>query len=89
MIKNLSPSVVILDIGMPKVSGMSVLTTMRRDPGMRRIPVLMLTARQQETDFSMALGFGANDYVIKPFDPLDVVTRAVGLAQKLEPMLAA
>lgn len=78
-IRNSSPDAAILDIGMPRISGLTVLTEIRKSAQTRTIPVLMLTARQQKSEVSMALGFGANDYVVKPFDATDVVTRLLRL----------
>ncbi|HML17658.1 MAG TPA: response regulator [Bryobacteraceae bacterium] len=78
-IRDLSPDAAILDIGMPRISGLTVLTEIRKAPETRELPILMLTARKQKSEVSMALGFGANDYVVKPFDPTDVVARLLRL----------
>ena len=79
VIRNLGPDAVILDIGMPRVSGLSVLTEIRKTQQNHTLPILMLTARQQRSDVNMALGFGASDYITKPFDPEDVVVRITRL----------
>jgi len=81
-VKKLSPAVLILDIGMPRVSGMSVLTDIRKAQGNHTVQVLMLSVRQQQGDINMAFGYGANDYAVKPFDPEDVVLRVMRLLPK-------
>ena len=74
-VRKLSPDALVLDIGMPRISGMSVLRELRRDPANRALQILMLSVRQQRNDISMALAFGATDYAIKPFDPEALVMR--------------
>jgi DNA-binding response OmpR family regulator len=78
-VRELSPDLLVLDIGMPRISGMSVLRELRRDPAHRAVQILMLSVRQQRNDISMALAFGANDYAVKPFDPEDLVIRIMRL----------
>ena len=72
---SLSPDLLILDVVMPGMSGMSLLREIRKERKNSRLPILMLSARQQRSDISMALAYGANDYVVKPFDPEDIVLR--------------
>ncbi len=66
---------VVLDVNMPKISGFEVLKTLKQDEATRPIKVAMLTSRQQETDIVRAFGLGADDYVVKPFNPLELVAR--------------
>jgi len=75
MVKSLNPDALVLDISMPRISGISVLTEIRKVQRNRTMPILMLTARRQTTDVSMAMAFGATDYATKPFDPEDVIVR--------------
>ncbi|WP_105617025.1 response regulator transcription factor [Vallitalea okinawensis] len=63
---------VILDIMMPKVNGLEVLKELRRSS---KIPVLMLTARGTDSDKILGLGLGADDYMVKPINPMEVVAR--------------
>jgi DNA-binding response OmpR family regulator len=63
------PSMVVLDLMLPKMSGLDVCKILRRDPETRAIPVLMLTAKADEIDRIAGLEFGADDYVVKPFSP--------------------
>ncbi len=78
-VRSLSPDVLVLDIGMPKVDGMAILWEIRRAQKNHAVQILMLTARQHRSDISMALAIGANDYAAKPFDPKDVVLRIMRL----------
>jgi two-component system response regulator len=62
------PAVVLLDIKMPRMSGLEVLKTMRTDERMRRIPVVILSSSREESDLARSWDLGANAYVIKPVD---------------------
>ena len=74
--------VVILDINMPKTDGFGVLSQLRLRPESHRTPVLMLSARSQEHDIVKAFDLGADDYVTKPFNPLELVTRIRRLTRR-------
>jgi DNA-binding response OmpR family regulator len=73
---------VLLDINMPKTDGFGVLAQMRLRPESRSTPVLMLSARVQEHDIVKAFDLGADDYVTKPFNPLELVFRARRLLRR-------
>ena len=60
------PCVVLLDLKMPKVNGLEVLRTIKNDPELRTIPVVMLTSSRQERDLAESYQLGANAYVVKP-----------------------
>jgi two-component system response regulator len=62
------PAVVLLDIKMPRMSGLEVLKAMRIDERMRRIPVVILSSSREESDLARSWDLGANAYVIKPVD---------------------
>lgn len=66
------PDLVVLDVMLPEVDGFSVLTELRRSGN---IPVILLTARTEETDRVLGLELGADDYVVKPFSPRELVAR--------------
>ncbi len=70
-----APHAIILDAMMPVVDGYEVLRRIRESPQTAGIPVLMLTARRQEGDIVEALRLGANDYMVKPFIPEELVAR--------------
>jgi CheY-like chemotaxis protein len=62
------PAVVLLDIKMPRMNGLEVLTQMRADERLRRIPVVILSSSREESDLARSWDLGANAYVIKPVD---------------------
>jgi len=66
------PDLVILDLGLPQLDGLDVTRTLRRDGD---LPIIMLTARDDETDKLIGLELGADDYVTKPFSPRELVAR--------------
>ncbi len=69
------PDIVLLDIMMPGRSGLDVLAQWRAEPGTADLPVIMLTARAQDYDINHGLELGADDYIVKPFSPRDLVRR--------------
>jgi len=73
MIKACEPSVVVLDIMLPGIDGFEVCRRIRQD--MPDIIIIMLTARGQDTDKITGLELGADDYMVKPFNPLELVAR--------------
>jgi two-component system alkaline phosphatase synthesis response regulator PhoP len=66
------PDLVILDLNLPLIDGLDVCRTIRRESN---TPVIMLTARVEETDRLIGLEIGADDYIVKPFSPREVVAR--------------
>ena len=66
-VRELPPDILILDIDMPLLNGFDVLHTIRGDPGLRRLPIILLTASDELVHVERGLGLGANDYVVKPF----------------------
>jgi CheY-like chemotaxis protein len=62
------PSVILLDIKMPKVSGIEVLRRVKGDPHLKRLPVVMLTSSRQSPDIAQCYALGANAYVVKPVE---------------------
>ncbi len=75
------PVVILLDLKMPKVDGLEVLRTLKSDPAMRRIPVVMLTSSREEADLVRSYESGANAYVVKPlnFDDFMRAVREIGM----------
>jgi CheY-like chemotaxis protein len=69
------PDFFLLDLMMPRASGMDVLDRIRSDPRHRRTPVIILTAKGQDADREAALGAGADDFVTKPFSPKKLLSR--------------
>jgi two-component system, OmpR family, phosphate regulon response regulator PhoB len=73
--RRLQPSLIVLDLNMPKVSGTDVLRSIKGDTRTSAIAVLMLTARKDEVDRIVCLELGADDYVTKPFSPRELTLR--------------
>lgn len=75
------PALVLLDLKMPKVDGLEVLTTIKKDPDLHVIPVVMLTSSREEADLTRSYKRGANAYVVKPvnFDDFMHTVRDIGL----------
>lgn len=69
------PDIVLLDVMMPKVDGVEVCRRLRADPLTANLPVIMLTAKSLSADKVVGLTAGADDYIIKPFDTLELVAR--------------
>ncbi len=72
--------VLILDVGLPVIDGFDVVRALRREG--REMPILMLTARTDEIDRIVGLEIGADDYVVKPFSPREVVARVKALGRR-------
>jgi DNA-binding response OmpR family regulator len=66
------PDLIVLDLGLPNIDGLDVAKTLRRESD---VPIIMLTARVDESDRLIGLGVGADDYVTKPFSPRELVAR--------------
>ena len=69
------PDLVILDVMMPGMSGLDAARALRANNVMDDLPIIMLTARAQESDIEQGLAAGADDYIVKPFSPREVVAR--------------
>lgn len=67
----------LLDVMMPGFSGFDVLTRLRRHEATRLLPIIMLTAKAQDTDVERGFTLGADDYVLKPFSPRELMNRIV------------
>jgi two-component system, OmpR family, phosphate regulon response regulator PhoB len=79
------PDAVLLDWMLPLVSGLEVCRQLRRAPGTRALPVIMLTARGEEGDRIRGLDSGADDYVVKPFSPSELVARLRAVIRRAHP----
>ncbi len=69
------PDVVVLDLMLPGLDGLEVCRQLRREAATRRLPIIMLTARGEEVDRVVGLELGADDYVVKPFSPRELIAR--------------
>lgn len=75
------PSLILLDLKLPRKSGLEVLEWLRNQPELRRIPVIVLTSSRESADISRAYELGANSYLVKPvdFDGLLEMVKAIGV----------
>ena len=78
------PDLIILDLMLPKMSGLEVCKILKSDTGTSGIPILMLTAKAEEIDRIVGLEFGADDYVTKPFSPREVMLRIRAILRRGE-----
>ncbi len=69
------PDIIVSDIMMPKKSGLELVTELKGDPSTRDIPIILLSAKAQNADVRSGIDAGADDYITKPFEPLDLVDR--------------
>ena len=81
LVRTEKPDMVILDLGLPEIDGLDVTRSIRRDS---TVPILMLTARGEETDKLVGLELGADDYITKPFSPKEVVARVRVIFRRME-----
>lgn len=69
------PDIVLLDIMMPKMNGLEVAAALKADDETAGIPVILLSAKAQSSDVQAGMEAGADDYITKPFDPLELLDR--------------
>ena len=73
------PDLILLDIMMPRKSGYEVCKKLKSDPATKDIPIIMVTALQETADIERAVEVGANDFITKPVNRVDLLTRVRGL----------
>lgn len=78
------PDLLILDLMLPEMDGLEVCKSLRNKPDTALIPIIMLTAKAEESDTIVGLELGADDYVTKPFSPKSLVARVKALFRRLE-----
>lgn len=83
------PGLIILDIMLPGIDGLEVCKTLKNDPGTASIPIIMLTARSQESDKIVGLELGADDYMTKPFSPRELAARIKAVLRRAKEKDAA
>jgi two-component system, OmpR family, phosphate regulon response regulator PhoB len=82
------PDAVLLDWMLPLVSGLEVCRQIRRSPSSRSLPIILLTARGEEADRVRGLDSGADDYIVKPFSPSELVARLCAVIRRAQPSAA-
>ncbi|MGZ3305121.1 MAG: phosphate regulon transcriptional regulator PhoB [Asticcacaulis sp.] len=88
MISERLPDLLVCDWMMPKVSGIEVCRRLRSQGNTRNLPIVMLTARSEETDRIRGLDTGADDYVVKPFSMVELVARIRAVLRRIRPGLS-
>jgi two-component system, OmpR family, alkaline phosphatase synthesis response regulator PhoP len=81
-IRHDAPDLVVLDLMLPDLDGWDITRTVRREKSLAHLPILMLTARVEDTDKIVGLELGADDYIAKPFNPREVVARVRAILRR-------
>ncbi len=81
MARGLTPDLIILDLMLPRLNGVDLCRILRRDSD---IPIIMLTAREAHAERIIGLDSGADDYIVKPFDPDEVIARAQAVLRRVQ-----
>ncbi len=84
--QQLRPDLVLLDVMMPRIDGFEVAQRLRRNPQTANTSIIMLTAKALSTDKVLGLTAGADDYIIKPFDPIELLARVKGTLRRAKEM---
>ena len=83
--RSASPDLVLLDLMLPGVDGLEVCKTLKYDPQTNRIPIIMITAKGEESDIITGLELGADDYIAKPFSPKVLIARVRAVLRRKSP----
>ncbi len=83
-----TPDVILLDWMLPNLSGLEICRQLRRKAATANVPIIMLTARADEPDRVRGLEMGADDYVVKPFSPKELIARIQAVLRRVRPALA-
>jgi two-component system, OmpR family, alkaline phosphatase synthesis response regulator PhoP len=76
------PGLILLDLMLPGMDGIEVCTRLKADHATRAIPIVMVTAKGEESDIVLGLGVGADDYIVKPFSPRELVARVKAVLRR-------
>jgi DNA-binding response OmpR family regulator len=82
LVRTRTPDLLVLDLGIPEPDGLDVIRAIRRDSN---LPIVVLTARDDELDKLVGLELGADDYITKPFSPRELVARVKAVLRRMEP----
>ena len=80
--QSVTPDLVVLDVMMPGMGGLDACRALRQDPALARVPVILLTARAQESDIEQGVDAGADDSVVNPFSPRELASRVSAVLQR-------
>jgi two-component system phosphate regulon response regulator PhoB len=77
-----APNLVILDLMLPEIDGLDLCRKLKADPVTQAVPIIMVTAKGEESDVVLGLGMGADDYMVKPFSPKELVARVKAVLRR-------
>ena len=84
-VRHVSPDLVLLDLMLPAMGGLEVCRKLRQDPATVALPIVMLTAKGDEVDRVLGLELGADDYIVKPFSPKELLARVRAVLRRAKP----
>jgi len=84
-VRHASPDIVLLDLMLPAMGGLEVCRKLRQDPATVALPIVMLTAKGDEVDRVLGLELGADDYIVKPFSPKELLARVRAVLRRARP----
>jgi len=84
LIQQLLPDLVLLDLMLPGLDGLEICRSLKSDPRTQHIPIIMVTAKGEESDVVLGLGMGADDYIPKPFSPRELIARVKAVIRRGE-----
>ena len=82
MAKSRMPDLVLLDLMLPSIDGLEVCRKLKESSDVKHIPIIMLTAKSEDSDIVLGLGLGADDYVTKPFSPKQLIARVLAVLRR-------
>src|ERR1700674_1911861 len=82
-VKNQPPALIVLDLMLPEISGLDLCRMIKSNPGTSHVPIVMLSARIEEFDRVLGFGLEADDYVVKPFSPRELVLPIRAILRRL------
>lgn len=82
--RKLKPDLIILDLMLPEMDGLEICKVLKKNDATAHIPIIMLTAKAQETDKIVGLELGADDYITKPFSPRELVARVKAILRRVQ-----
>src|SRR6266446_4081783 len=84
-VRHATPDLVLLDLMLPAMGGLEVCRKLRQDPATVALPIVMLTAKGDEVDRVLGLELGADDYIVKPFSPKELLARVRAVLRRAKP----
>ncbi|AEI89122.1 MAG: Phosphate regulon transcriptional regulatory protein PhoB [Candidatus Midichloria mitochondrii] len=86
--KNSPPDLILLDWVLPSKTGVEVCNELRQDPKTSNVPIIMISAKSQDFDKVEGLSYGADDYITKPFSPIELIARVKAVLRRIRPAFA-